>query len=71
MDNWVRTQVNSGNYENDSEYFCDLLRCDQEKREAEVRLCKLLDDAELSGISDRSPEEIWDATEAIFAENNG
>ena len=58
MDNWVKTQVNSGKYGNDSEYFRDLVRRDQERQEAEVRLRALLNDAEASGLSDLSAQEI-------------
>jgi antitoxin ParD1/3/4 len=38
MESWVKSQVDSGKYGNDSEYFRDLVRQDQEKREAETRL---------------------------------
>jgi antitoxin ParD1/3/4 len=59
MDSWVKSQVGSGKYENDSEYFQDLLRQDQERREAETQLRFMLDEAESSGISERTPQEIW------------
>ena len=36
MENWVKAQVDSGKYGNDSEYFRDLVRRDQERREAET-----------------------------------
>jgi len=64
MESWVKSQVNSGKYGNDSEYFRDLVRCDQERKRAEMQLLGLLDDAELSGLSTRSPQEIWDAIDA-------
>ena len=67
MDNWVKTQVNSGKYGNDSEYFRDLVRRDQERQEAETRLRLLLDEAEKSGLSDFSPQEIWDNAVALAA----
>jgi len=64
MDNWVKSQVNSGKYGNDSEYFRDLVRCDQQRKQAEMQLLDMLDEAESSGVSERSPQEIWDAIEA-------
>ena len=32
MESWVKAQVDSGKYGNDSEYFRDLVRRDQERR---------------------------------------
>jgi antitoxin ParD1/3/4 len=71
MESWVKSQVDSGKYGNDSEYFRDLVRRDQERREAETRLRFMLDDAESSGVSDRSPQEIWAEAETRLAGNNG
>lgn len=71
MESWVKSQVDSGKYENDSEYFQDLLRQDQERREAETQLRFMLDEAESSGISERTPQEIWKEAETRFAEKNG
>ena len=69
MDFWVKAQVNSGKFGNDSEYFRDLVRRDQERQEAEIRLRSLLDEAEKSGLSDFSPQEIWDNAVALAANN--
>jgi antitoxin ParD1/3/4 len=71
MESWVKAQVDSGKYGNHSEYFRDLVRQDQERREAETQLRFMLDDAETSGVSTRSTQEIWDAVETRFAGNNG
>jgi antitoxin ParD1/3/4 len=71
MENWVKAQVNSGKYGNDSEYFRDLVRRDQEKREAETQLRFMLDEAESSGMSDRTPQEIWKEVETQLAQKNG
>jgi len=59
MEAFVATRVESGEYNNTSEYFRDLVRRDQEKREAEDKLRKMLDEAEASGLSDKSFHEIW------------
>lgn len=71
METWVKSQVDSGKYGNDSEYFRDLVRRDQDRREAETRLRFMLDDAELSGVSDPSPQEIWAKAETRLSGNNG
>lgn len=71
MENWVKAQVDSGKYGNDSEYFRDLIRRDQERREAETRLLFLLNEAESSGVSARSAQEIWVEAETRLAGNNG
>ena len=63
MEIWVKSQVESGKYGNDSEYFRDLVRRDQFRREAETQLRDLLEEAESSGISERSPHEIWEEAE--------
>ncbi len=64
MESWVKAQVDSGQYGNDSEYFRDLIRRDQERRSAEIQLRSMLDEAETSGISGRSAQEIWAAAES-------
>jgi antitoxin ParD1/3/4 len=69
MESWVKTQVDSGKYGNDSEYFRDLVRKDQERREAEKHLQYLLDEAESSGMSERSPKEIWAEAEIRLTGN--
>ena len=61
MENWVKQQIDSGRYGNDSEYFRDLIRRDQEKRDAEIKLRDLLDEAEATGLGNRSIIDIWDS----------
>ena len=58
MEDWVKAQINSGRYGNDSEYFRDLIRRDQDKRLAEHELRLLIDEGLNSGISDKSAEDI-------------
>jgi len=31
QDDWIKAQVDAGNYTNDSEYIRDLIRCEQER----------------------------------------
>lgn len=63
MDDWVKTQIDSGRYGNDSEYFRDLIRRDQARCEAEIKLGEMIDEAEASGLSDRSARDVWDEAE--------
>lgn len=62
MNEWVDAQINTGRYGNVSEYFRDLVRRDQERREASVlALQEMLERSEASGISSLSIEEIREA----------
>lgn len=58
MEEWVKSQIASGRYGNDSEYFRDLIRRDQEKRQAELDLRAFIEEGLNSGFSDRTAEEI-------------
>ena len=70
MDDWVKGQVESGKYGNDSEYFRDLIRKDQSKKDNMETLRNLLVEGEQSGSSNLSVTDIWDeAEERHLAEN--
>lgn len=59
MSAFVDAQIDTGRYGNVSEYFRDLVRRDQERRQSAItELRDLLTKAEATGISDRSVEEI-------------
>ena len=65
MNEWVAAQISSGRYGNLSEYFRDLVRRDQERREGAIgELRVMLDRAEASGISERSLGEMLQAARA-------
>ena len=62
MSAWVEAQIAAGRYGNVSEYFRDLVRRDQERREAAVaELRTLLARAEASGIAERAFPDILEA----------
>lgn len=62
MNDWVEAQVSAGRYGNVSEYFRDLVRRDQERREPAINeLRMMLERAEASGVSKRSVSEILEA----------
>lgn len=71
QEDWVRAVIKSGDYGNDSEYFRDLIRRDQARRSAGSELRRLLEEAEASGVSERTPLEIWAAAEARHKARNG
>ena len=56
---WVKSQIESGNYGNESEVFRDLIR-DRVARENEIRNIRTaLIEGEQSGPGALTPEEIW------------
>ena len=71
QDTWVKSVIDSGDYGNDSEYFRDLIRRDQARRSARSELRRLLEEAEASGFSERTPMEIWAAAEARYKAQRG
>ncbi|WP_017325135.1 type II toxin-antitoxin system ParD family antitoxin [Synechococcus sp. PCC 7336] len=55
---WLKAQVQSGQYTSDSEAIRDLIR-ERQKRESQVEFIRAaLIEGENSGFSDRTPEEI-------------
>ena len=63
MGAWIEQRIKLGQYNNESEFFRDLVRRDQEQRQAMDQLRKILDEADASGIADRTAQEIWDDVE--------
>lgn len=61
MRGFIKSRVSSGDYHNESEYIRDLVRRDQERLNHELRLTKLLEEAEQSGLSDKSLPDIMQA----------
>ena len=67
MDEWVKRQIADGRYGNDSEYFRDLIRRDQDRHNAESQLRELLQAGEASGVSPRTVLDIMAAAKIITA----
>ena len=60
MSEYILSQISSGQYGNISEFFRDLIRKDQEKKSSAIlELRKLIEEAESSGVSSRSLDDIW------------
>ena len=70
MDEWVKAQIESGRYANDSEYFRDLIRRDQDKRQAEQNLLSLIQEGLDSGVSTSNVHDIIKRVEDRL-KNNG
>ena len=61
QDDWIKAQIANGDYTNDSEYFRDLVRLDQEKFRA---LKAAIEEGIASGPSTRMVDDIWVEAEA-------
>ena len=59
MKDWVEGQTRTGRYSNASDYVRDLIRRDQERAGKIAAMDQLIDEAEASGVSGRSVEEIF------------
>ena len=70
MKEWVETQIRTGDYASSSDYVRDLIRKDREQRDRLNALRAMIDDAEASGISPRSVDEVFAEARAI-AKNRG
>jgi antitoxin ParD1/3/4 len=69
MESWVKAQIQSGRYGNDSEYFRDLIRRDQDRRAAEQELRSLMQEGLDSGISEHSVTDIMKRAENRLRKN--
>ncbi|MCB1019292.1 MAG: type II toxin-antitoxin system ParD family antitoxin [Acidobacteria bacterium] len=70
MSEYVTARVESGQYGNVSEYFRDLVRVEQRRKQGEEELRRRLEAAEASGVSDRTAEDIWADAEARYKARN-
>ena len=58
QESWIKSQIASGKYGNDSEYLRELIRLDQEHKNKIALLRSALIEGEKSGITDRSMADI-------------
>lgn len=61
QDSWIKSQVELGHFGNDSEFIRSLLRKEMLRNEAESELSQMIDDAEKSGLSEKTPKRVWDS----------
>ena len=59
QEQWIRAQIASGEYGNDSEYVRDLIRRDQEQNAQFRALKEAIQDGLESGVSDKTVKEVW------------
>jgi antitoxin ParD1/3/4 len=71
QEQWVKAQIASGDYTNDSEYFRDLVRRDQERGTKLEALRDAVREGLESGVSERTVGEIWAEAEARYKSRNG
>lgn len=58
QNDWIKGRITKGDFTNDSEYFRDLIRRDQERNAGLEQLRAALIEGEQSGISERLPDDI-------------
>jgi antitoxin ParD1/3/4 len=68
---WIKAQVNSGKFTNDSEYLRDLVRRDQERINTFQQMKSAIQSGLESGISNESLDDIWSRAEKDHELNNG
>jgi antitoxin ParD1/3/4 len=61
QDQWIKAQIATGEFTNDSEYIRDLVRRDRESKKRTAFLTASLKEAEESGVSSRTPDQIRQA----------
>ena len=71
QEQWIRAQIASGEYGNDSEYFRDLLRRDQEQNGQIRALKEAIQEGLKSGVSDKTVKEIWAEAEQRYTARYG
>ncbi len=71
QEQWIRAQIASGEYGNDSEYFRDLLRRDQEQNGQIRALKEAIQEGLKSGVSDKTVKEIWAEAERRYTARYG
>jgi len=72
MSQYIDGRIAEGQYGNVSEYFRDLVRRDQERRQSAMdELKALIDKAEASGISEKTVEDIWKEAKARYVKRHG
>ena len=71
QEQWIRRQVDSGEYGNDSEYFRDLIRRDQERSSQFRALKQAIQEGLESGIGNTVVKEIWAEAEQRYRMRHG
>jgi len=71
QDQWIKAQIATGDYTNDSEYIRDLVRRDQEQNAKFRALKAAIQEGLDSGISNKTVRDVWEEAEARSRAKNG
>ncbi len=71
QDAWVKARIDSGDYTNDSEYFRDLIRRDQEQSGKFRALKQAIQEGLDSVVTERRVNDIWDDAERRHQAEHG
>ena len=66
QDQWIKSQIEAGEFTNDSEYLRDLVRRDQAKNEKYSALKAAITEGMDSGVSDKNVLDIMKEVEAAM-----
>ena len=58
QNNWIKAQIATGEFTNDSEYIHNLIRRDQTRKTEILAIRSALIEGKESGVSDRTPEDV-------------
>ncbi len=64
QDRWIKVQIATGEFTNDSEYIRDLIRRDQERNTKLLTLKAAIQEGLDSGVSDKTVPQIMEEVEA-------
>ena len=78
MDEWIKTQIASGRYGNDSEYVRDLIRKDQERNQLQTMIGesqRAFENGEFKTLQSKADvqtliEEVWTRAKNASSDNN-
>ena len=70
QNNWIKAQIATGEFTNDSEYIRNLIRRDQTRKTEILAIRSALIEGEESGVSDRTLEDVKAAVKRRL-QNNG
>ncbi len=71
MKAWVEEQTKDGRYANSSDVVRDLIRREQVRAEKIANMQRLVDEGRASGISDRTPRQIFEDVKREFERRKG
>lgn len=71
MKQWVEDQTRTGRYGNSSDVVRDLIRREQIRAEKIANMQRLVDEGRASGISNKTPRQIFEEVKAEFERRRG